>query len=175
MVTGNKVKLRAIQRSDIDLWLKWLNDEEVIRFLPARSAPITREFEEKFYEKTQKSDQDMILVIETLEGRPIGNVGLHSINHIFSNAEIGIAIGEKDCWNKGYGIEAMTLMTQLAFNRLNLHRVYLHVEAENISAVKCYEKIGYRHEGRLREHAYNNGRYVDLIVMGVLRGELICP
>ena len=66
-------------------------------------------------------------------------------------ASLGISIGEPDCWNRGYGAEAIGLMLDWAFLELNLHRVWLHVYANNPRGIACYEKVGFVREGVLRE------------------------
>ena len=84
---------------------------------------------------------------------------------------MGIFIGDKSCWNQGYGTEVMRLLLKHGFETLNLNRIYLHVFATNLRAIRCYEKAGYVPEGRLREAEFKNGQYVDFIVMSVLRSE----
>ncbi|MEK6858024.1 MAG: GNAT family protein, partial [Nanoarchaeota archaeon] len=67
--------------------------------------------------------------------------------------------------------EVTKLLVQYAFDKLNLNKVYLGVNVENIGAVKSYEKTGFVHEGRLREEVYRNGRYYDVHKMSILRSE----
>lgn len=83
----------------------------------------------------------------------------------------GIVIGEKEYWNRGYGSDALRTLLRFAFEELNLHRVFLHVFDFNERAIRCYEKVGFRHEGRLRQARFTEGRYVDELVMAVLREE----
>ena len=80
-------------------------------------------------------------------------------------------IGNKNYWNQGYGTETMQVMLKHAFETLNLHRIFLRVFEKNPMAVRCYEKVGYVHEGRLREAVYAEGEYSDMLLMSILRGE----
>jgi RimJ/RimL family protein N-acetyltransferase len=80
-------------------------------------------------------------------------------------------IGEKDYWNRGYGREVMKLMLRHGFNTLNLHRIWLRVFEHNVRGIRAYEHAGFIHEGRLRQVAFREGRYYDLMVMSVLRPE----
>jgi RimJ/RimL family protein N-acetyltransferase len=88
-----------------------------------------------------------------------------------TTALVGILIGEKSCWNRGYGTEAMHLLVDTAFNTLNLHRVYLRVFEDNPRAIRAYEKAGFVHEGRMRQAEFHQGRFCDVLLMSVLRPE----
>ncbi|MEN6401563.1 MAG: GNAT family protein, partial [Armatimonadia bacterium] len=78
---------------------------------------------------------------------------------------------DKEYWNGGYGTDAMLTLCGFGFNQCNLHRIQLDVFAENARAIRCYEKVGFVHEGRRREAIFRHGRYQDLIVMGLLAEE----
>ena len=84
-------------------------------------------------------------------------------------ASLGILIGEKDYQGRGFGPDAVRTMLKFAFDELNLHRVELDVMAFNTRAIRCYEKVGFRHEGIRRESFFRGGKYHDLHVMAVLR------
>ncbi|MCX7950339.1 MAG: GNAT family N-acetyltransferase, partial [Clostridiales bacterium] len=105
------------------------------------------------------------------EDKLIGNVGLHNINWISRIAEIGILIGDKNYWGQGYAKEAMKLVLDYAFNMLNLHMVYLKVYGYNVSAIKCYEKVGFKFAGKLREAIEVAGEKYDVIYMDILKRE----
>ncbi len=78
-------------------------------------------------------------------------------------------IGEKRFWNQGYGSEAMRLMLKYGFETVNLHRIYLRVFENNPRAVRAYEKAGFVHEGRERESHFIGGKYIDTLLMSVIR------
>jgi RimJ/RimL family protein N-acetyltransferase len=80
-------------------------------------------------------------------------------------------IGEREYWGKGYGTDAMNLLTRYAFMELNLHRVSLGVHSYNTRALRCYEKAGFRTEGAIRGETFREGRRSDDIYMGILRRE----
>ncbi|MEZ4572168.1 MAG: GNAT family protein [Thermomicrobiales bacterium] len=115
---------------------------------------------------------------ETVPGSPsrvdgtfIGQCGLHNFNETSRTAELGIGIGDKDYWGRGYGREAVNLLVEYAFRYRNFRRVWLWVHADNERAIRAYLACGFVEEGRLREHMYSNGRYVDAVYMGILRAE----
>ena len=80
-------------------------------------------------------------------------------------------IGEKDCWGRGYGTDAIRALLRFAFREMNLNRVWLTTGENNPRALACYRKCGFREEGHLRQDRYLEGRYWDTILMGILREE----
>jgi RimJ/RimL family protein N-acetyltransferase len=171
-ILGKRLRLRAIERSDIPTFVRWLNDPEVIQHL-LLYLPISQAQEESWFEAQLKDQDRRILGIETLDGKLIGNIALENINWKDRNAELGIVIGEKEYWGTGYGTEAIITLLDFAFSQMNLHRVYLRVFEDNQRALHCYEKCGFKPEGRLREAHFANGKYKDELVMGILRHEFV--
>jgi len=96
-----------------------------------------------------------------------------NVNTEAKMAEFGIFIGDKKYWGQGCGTEACRLIVDHGFRKLKLHRVYLRVLAYNIRGIKSYQKVGFKVEGRLKEHIYRDGFYHDEIVMGLLREEYL--
>ena len=110
--------------------------------------------------------------IRTLDGdRLIGFVGLIDIQWNHGDAWMGIGIGERECWGKGYGTDAVRMILQYAFTELNLHRVSLGVFSYNRRAISSYEKAGFTHEGCERQVLHRDGSRADVLYMGILRGE----
>ena len=174
MIYANRIRLRGAERDDIPQFVIWLNDPEVLQFL-MRNLPLSRADEENWFDRMiQRPPAERVLVIEvkTADGwKAIGNTSFMDINWQDRNAEVGIFIGEKDYWNRGYGREVMMLMLRHGFNSLNLHRIYLKVFENNLRGIRAYERAGFVHEGRLRQDIFRDGRYFDLLVMSVLRTE----
>ena len=174
MIYGERVRLRAAEREDLKKFHEWVNDPEVTRGL-GLYLPMSMTDEENWFSgTTQRDPNEKPLVIELRTGqawKTIGNSGVFNIEWVNRAGELGILIGEKAEWNKGYGAEAMTLLQRHCFETLNLNRVYLRVYADNVRAVRSYEKAGFVYEGRLREGVYKHGRYDDVILMSVLRSE----
>jgi RimJ/RimL family protein N-acetyltransferase len=172
---GKLVRLRAIERSDIDAIMQWVSDEEVTRFLGGEMllGPMSRIAEEKWIEQAAApSTATHLFVIEKLgDHRYLGSTDLHNINWVNRSAEVGIVIGDKPSWGKGYGTDAMRVLLRFAFDRLNLNRVSLRVFDYNPRAIASYEKCGFQREGVLRQDKYLAGEYHDTIVMGILASE----
>ena len=173
MILGERVRLRPIERDDLPRFVEWFGDPEVRRHLLVY-LPFSLAQEERWFENLLgrlERQEDVLLGIETADGVHIGNVGLHSINWKDRNAELGIAIGEKAYWGQGYGTDAIRTLLGLAFQEMNLHRVFLRVDVDNARGIRCYDKVGLRREGTLREVVFKEGVYCDQYVMSILRSE----
>jgi diamine N-acetyltransferase len=174
MIYGEQIRLRAAERSDLPRFVAWLNDPDVRRFLFI-NLPLSLVQEELWFENMQKAEPaEQVLVIEVQDGsewKPIGNTSFMGIDWQARLAEVGIFIGEKDFWNRGYGRETMRLMLKHGFNTLNLNRIWLRVYEHNLRGIRAYEHAGFVHEGRLRQAKYDDGQYYDILLMSVLRNE----
>jgi RimJ/RimL family protein N-acetyltransferase len=170
-LSGPNTYLRPVDKADAPTLVSWFNDPELTRFL-LWYRPMNLSQEEAFLDKIHASETDLILGIVTREGdRLIGCLGLHQVDIRNRHAVFGISVGDKTYWGKGHGTEAARLIIDHAFLTLNLNRVWLEVFEYNQRAMRCYEKLGFRHEGRLRQHVYRDGRYWDSLVMGILRSD----
>ena len=165
---GNSIYLAPLEVSCIENYMKWFNDTEVTRYL-AMYYPVNSFCERKYIENSSRaSDQVAFDLFLNESDRHIGNCALTQIDWVNRRCVFGSAIGEKDCWGKGYGTEATILCVEYAFNRLNLHRVGLEVYTYNDRAAKVYKKAGFTEEGRLRDSKFMDGRYHDTILMSKL-------
>ncbi len=174
MIYGQGIRLRAADQDDLPMFVKWLNDPEVRHGL-MMYLPLSMATEQKWFDDMLKRPQDeQPLVIEFEDqGKwiSIGNCGIFGIDWRIRSAEVGIMIGEKEHWNQGYGTKAMRLLIKHGFNTLNLNRIFLKVYENNPRAVRSYEKAGFFHEGCMRQAHYHKGKYIDAIMMSVLREE----
>jgi len=174
MLYGKRIRLRGNERSDLPKFVEWLNDPEVRRYLSV-SLPISQAVEEQWFENMLKRPpEEQPLGIEIKDGehwRLIGNCGIFDIDWRSRKAEVGLFIGDKSCWNQGYGLEVMQLLLRLGFGTLNLNRIFLRVDAENLGGIRAYEKAGFVHEARLRESDFREGKYCDDLIMSVLCSE----
>jgi ribosomal-protein-alanine N-acetyltransferase len=170
---GPSVLLRPLERSDLnERYLGWLNDPEVTRYTEIGTFPSTAEDLDNYYRAVSGSRNDVMLaIVDKASSRHVGNVKLGPIQWIHRSATVGILIGEREFWGKGVGLESTRLIVEYGFHCLNLHRIDLGVFAEHEAAVRCYEKAGFKVEGRLREDLFQNGEYKDRLWMGLLRSE----
>ena len=174
MIYGKRIRLRHVEREDLPRFVAWLNDPEVRHGL-AMYLPLSQVEEEQWFEnvlKRERDEQPLVIEVEGQDGwTMIGNSGFFNIDWRNRSAELGIVIGDKAYWNKGYGTEAMRLLLHHGFTTLNLHRICLRVYEENMRAIRAYEKAGFVHEGRMRQAEFRDGKYLDVLLMSVLRPE----
>ena len=173
-IVGEKVALGPHRRDLLPLYQKWINDFEVTRTLAVGLRPMTWEAEEAWYNSPR--DRDVSFTIyERATLRPIGNTGLHNVDHKHRTAEFGIMIGEKDCWDKGYGTEVARLMLDYGFTGLGLHNIFLRAYGYNERAIRAYSRAGFRLIGRRREARRFGGRPYDEVFMDCLATEFESP
>jgi RimJ/RimL family protein N-acetyltransferase len=171
MLKGKHVTLRAMEREDLPLLAAYNNDIEVELAgggdppLPQSLARLLAEYDQNAAKGGRNGPN---FAIEA-DGKFIGQCGLFDFQHLSRTCELGITIGDKAYWGRGYGREAVTLLLDYAFRHHNIRRVILRVNGRNERAIKAYQGAGFVEEGRLKEHVWSNGRYDDLVLMGVFR------
>jgi len=175
MLKGEMVSLRPIKRADVPLFLKWFNDPEVTQYL-ALYLPLTEMAEDKWIEESTstRANTDVGFVIEATNKevpQTIGSIGLHKLNQKDREATLGIAIGEKEYWGKGYGCEAVRLIVRFGFEQMNLHRISSSAYSFNERSLNLHRKVGFVKEGVRRKAAFKNGQYWDMIEFGMLEIE----
>ncbi|MEX2159113.1 MAG: GNAT family protein [Dehalococcoidia bacterium] len=170
MLEGKLVRLRAIEPEDRARAAAWLSDPEVTRYLTYRYP---------------SSDGDWMagppgpngyangvwLSIDTHAGEHIGAVNLHRVHYEDRKAALGIVVGAKSYWGKGFGGDAVLTLARFAFDEMNLNRVWLTVVEDHAAAIACYKRGGFQEEARLRQEVYRDGRFLDFVQMGILRRE----
>ncbi len=177
LFTGQLVRLTAEEPEILARYSSlWCRDSEYSRLLDAdRSLPYSAWQIEKWIEKDSEGDQmafNFAFSIRTLaEDRLIGGIGLDGVKWPHGESFVGIGIGERELWGKGYGTDAMRVVLRYAFTELNLERVSLDVFAYNPRAIRSYEKLGFKYEGRVRNMLNRGGQRWDEIFMGILKTE----
>ena len=175
MIQGKQVYLRGLERQDLKTLHAMMNDEEVMRW--ARSSPdntVSMEELDKEYETELKGDRSRrrtFMIVHRATKKSIGWATIRWWVPGSPTANIGIAIAEKGLRGKGIGGEVNMLLTKLAFEQYNLHKVELWTRGDNPAAIRSAEKNGYKIEGRTRDTVYFDGAFHDGILMGLLRDE----
>ena len=165
--------LRAITRGDLPRLREFRNDLEVELAGggdPPAPVPLER-LQKDFDKEISDPPRDKVEFAIKADGECIGSCGLFNVDESSRQAELGIVIGDKEYWGSGYGREVVSLLLNYAFRLRNLRRVWLEVHLENKRAIRAYRSCGFVEEGRMREHIWLAGRYVDNVLMGVLRRE----
>lgn len=173
IIPGEKVLLRPIQPEDFPILVEWGNDPELITYVEGNYPRSLAECPDWYLDgKANRHCQRFAIVNATGDETLIGDIELDHIAWRSGDAELRIRIGDKDHWDKGYGTEAVQLLCQHAFHSMNLSRVYLRVFSFNKRAIRCYEKNGFRKEGRLQRRDAD-GKTVVVFLMRVLKDEFI--
>ena len=170
MIRGNSVLLRAPEPEDLENIHRWGNDSEVSQFM-GRDRPSSCAQVRDRLEGHDDPTRRLPLCIDTLQGVHIGTCALGGIDAVNRSAGLGIMIGEKQFWGKGYGTDATLALCGFGFGQMNLHRIQLYVYTFNRRAIRSYEKCGFAHEGLHRQVIYKLGKYQDVAIMGLLSDE----
>ena len=166
-LVGEKVRLRAIEPTDVPMLLRWFNESPARTWLMTR-LPLSRNAEQEWAARAAVSPGTPTFVVQTKTGEDIGVAGLTLFG---ARAELGIALHESRRWNSGYGTDAVRTLVDGAFRALPLQRIELFVYPDNVRAIRCYEKAGFAREGVLRGREYRKGRYDDVAIMSILHEE----
>lgn len=153
---------------------RWFRDSELLRLAESDPAYMWSEKNRKEWAEKQMEkdgDNNFRFSIRTLsDDTLIGEVSIHP-QWMEADAWVGIGLGERDYWGRGYGTDTMRLILQYGFIELNLQRISLGVHSYNERAFKSYEKVGFKVEGVMRHDTLREGRRSDGIYMGILRDE----
>jgi len=169
-LVGQKVYLSPPDPADAPIFTAWLADLEVTKYTTASALVLGLEAEKEFLTGMAKTNLDFVIV-ETATDRPLGACGFLMADPTQRRAEVGIFIGDKEFWSRGYGTEALSLLLDFGFNVKNFHNILLRVKAFNARAVRAYEKVGFRKIGVRREANLNGETYTDEVYMDLLAPE----
>ncbi|MCR4437729.1 MAG: GNAT family protein [bacterium] len=167
---GERVHLRPVDlEADLELFYRGENDPTV-RDALFLAFPMTREaLRARLSQQLESREAVLFTVCSNEPPQAVGVTAFFRIDYVSRAAVFYLALLDPGAWSKGYGGEATRLMVDYAFATLNLHRIQLHVCAENAPAIHIYEKAGFLKEGVVRQAMYRRGGYVDFWVMGILR------
>lgn len=173
MLKGQKVILRALTREDLPRLNEFNNDMEV-ELAGGGDPPMPQSLsrlQAEFDQQQASGGRDGASFAIEADEKFIGIAVLFNFDSTAHTCELGITIGDKDYWGRGYGREVVSLLIEYAFRYRNFHKVWLRVLGVNERAQRAYRACGLVEEGRLRSHVWSNGSYDDLIYMGILRSE----
>ena len=157
MIIGSKVILRAKRLADAQDDYAWQTDAELAQLdaVPLLTTPFSQYLSEYTSELYYPSLTRHRFAIETLDGKHIGNCAYYGINEAEGEAELGIMIGNRDCWDKGYGVDAVGALLDYIFRRTNLKRIHLKTLDLNTRAQKCFQKCGFTPYGHLTKDGFS--------------------
>lgn len=167
---GKLVYLRAMDpEQDAEVLSIWQRDALYDRFSDSEPAMMFNKEQMKDWYEKRIDRISMFMIYKIEDEKKIGDIELAGYDWHSGNAWLGIAIGERENWGRGYGTEALQLLLKMAFEEWNLHRVSLAVLCYNERAIRSYEKAGFQMEGSLRRFVRRDGQVWDMHMMGILR------
>lgn len=165
---AQRIYLREVRPSDVnDNYYRWMNDPDITEFLESRFFPNSVE-SLCGYVASKAGDHNNVFLAIVLKNadRHIGNIKMGPIDWVHRSAEIGIIIGEKDCWGQGLATESIAALCGYAFDTLNLHRLTAGCYHGNHGSLRAFEKAGFTVEGTRKSQFFSRGRYVDHVLFG---------
>jgi RimJ/RimL family protein N-acetyltransferase len=173
MLSSERITLRALRRDDLEQLWEFNNDVEV-EVAGGGDPPMPQSLERlqaEFDSNVSSGGRDGTTFAIEANGKFIGHCSLFQFDATNHTCALGITIGDKEYWGREYGRNALNLLLDYAFRLQNIRRVYLSVNSTNERAIRSYLACGFVEEGRLRQHVWSDGRYIDLVQMGILRDE----
>jgi len=167
---GELTNIRELKWGDLKLLQKWYNDSDVAYWafgVKNDEQKSVGEFERWYISRS--SSEIKRYIIETKDGKAIGSISYRNYDRKNKVVTLGIHIGEKQFWGKGFGTDAIREFIKFLFNSLDINRIELDTFDDNIRAIKAYQKCGFRIEGVLREARLIDGKFHDIIIMGMTR------
>jgi len=165
MITSTKVKLREKRLADALDDYAWRTDVELAKLDAAQV--LTTTFHQYLADYTcelhHPPPKRHPFAIETAEGKHIGNCVYYNVNKVKGDAELGIMIGDRTCWDKGYGAEAVATLLGHIFGETKLDRVYLKTLESNQRAKRCFEKCDFITYSHLKKDGH------DFVLMEIYR------
>ena len=174
LLQGERLRLRPLSEADADGdYPAWLNDQATNSGNAHGVFPYSREEARRYIAASHGRQDALILAIELLDGRHIGNIALQAIHPIHRRAEFAILLGDAACRGQGYGREAGQLLCRHGFLRLNLQRIECGTFANNAAMQRLAHALGMQEEGRRRQAAFVGGHYLDIVEFGMTRDEFL--
>ena len=175
MLNDERVTLRAMTREDLPR-LCAFNNDMAVELASGGDPPIPQSLarlEAEFDQEAGKGGRNGMAFAIEADGLFIGQCALFNANPTAQTCELGITVGDKAYWGKGYGRAAIQLLLRYAFHYQNMRKVWLSVNGANVRAQRAYRACGFVEEGRQRAHVWGDGGYDDLVLMGILREEWV--
>ena len=169
MLSGERVVLRPFRPEDVEpLWRAKLDPVKWAQTSAQPLTPVTLEEHRARYAEPAKDSSAQFAV--DVDGELVGRALLFHVDDLARNAELGLALLPEH-QGKGYGRDVLRVLVDYGFRSRNLHRVHLQTLSSNERGLRAYRAVGFVEEGRQREHAWVEGQYEDMVLMGILRSE----
>ena len=175
MIAGERVNLRAVERSDVPLIYQWSNEPEVMRgwgwSAAVASINAAAQWVEEWLALEGPLGRPAALIAESLDGDPIGLIVLRVDRPEAHAVELSLLVGDPSRWGEGFGSDMLHTTLDACFADWGIHRVGLRVEEDNARALALYRRFGFQPEGRLRQAAFRDGHFHDVLLFSLLADE----
>ena len=173
MANGTEVRTGRIRLCPFgdDFWsrgLGWYNDPEIIKLTSDDQSQLSEEEFRQTVEGDLSAQHSVVFGIRDENEEPIGIGILRNVDPVHRGCELHITIGERRCWDRGYGAEAISAMRDYAFQVEHCHKVISTPFAKNPRMIRCLEKCGFEREGVLRDALLQGESFIDVVVMGII-------
>jgi RimJ/RimL family protein N-acetyltransferase len=171
-LVGKKTYLRPVELADTKLIQKWHNDPKIRKMARLGELPVTYTKEEGDIRVAKDSKEEIyLIVVKKSTNKPIGFVRLNFIDTVSRNMWLRFVVGDPKVWGKNFAHDALNHVLGWLFSELNIHRVTLETYATNTRAIRFFQKLGFKQEGVVRDAVYFDGKYYDIISLGILASE----
>ena len=172
MLKGDKVYLCSVSDTNLEQLRTWRNRPDLRKYF-REYEEISEEKQQKWFAKTNSDKNQVNFEIHDQQtNKLIGDCGLYHIHWAYSTAEFGIFLGDDDYRSKGCGSDALRILIRYGFDNLNLNRIWCEVYDNNPS-IELYKYLGFQYEGTMKEHYYDDGRYWDSHLLGMLKSDYL--
>jgi [ribosomal protein S5]-alanine N-acetyltransferase len=174
MIEGKRIRMHRIRLEDAnEEYLSWLNDEEVTKGLETVSKPYTMEMLQAYVSSILANPKGAwkFIMTDIATGEAIGTGKIHNISEKHGTCNLGLMIGNRNFWGKGYGNEAYDLLIGFAFRELKIRKIWEAANATNIPSMAMCKKAGFKEEGVLKEQVLSEGKYIDKILLGLFASD----
>ena len=171
----SRLKLKELEEKDDRDLLEFFSNSEVVKYYgmkPLENVEDTRRLINKFADKYEKKVAIRWGISIREENKVIGTCGYHNWVKGYFKAEIGYELSST-YWKKGIMTEALLEVINFGFKEMNLNRIEALVYPENLASLEMLKKIGFKQEGLLKEYAFFNGGFEDLIMLSLLKRNYI--
>jgi RimJ/RimL family protein N-acetyltransferase len=169
MMTGEHVTVRPTKPEDYERLYAWSLDLATWGAVTER-APVPTTFADyvETMDRDTRDPKDTLRWAVDVDGELVGRAIMYAFDPLARNAAVGVSLAP-DQRGKGYGRDVLRVLVDFGFRHRNLHRIWLETLATNVAGLRAYAAAGFVEEGRLLEHAWVDGAYVDMVRMAVLR------
>jgi RimJ/RimL family protein N-acetyltransferase len=173
-IEGENVQILPVNMEHLNLYQKWENSPKV-RLYARNILPLTADDLKKRLESSKESVKSVIWfeIHHKAENKPIGSCEVSEINWYNHSACLGVLLGETDMWGKNICTEVINLLSEYAFNELNMRKLSVYIFSPNIGSWRCAEKCGYTREAVMKEDYYIDGKHEDTFIYSLFKKDWI--